>query len=148
MPPCLAHSTIMWGSRVKWSNPGNGVAPSPTPQCHHHLARLSAQISLTLSPHPSLSFVASGRSSGLHPVSTQSCYMYILAGHPAFAQPSEGIHKSTSLMSSSLLLQQCPACLIRLTLIAFLMGGRWLYSCCFMWCCLQDLFNIAHSILV
>ena len=26
-----------------------------------------------------------------------------------------GIHKSTSLMSSSLLLQQCPACLVRLT---------------------------------
>ena len=21
------------GSRVKWSNPGNGVAPSPTPRC-------------------------------------------------------------------------------------------------------------------
>ena len=23
----------MWGSRVKWSNPGNDVAPSPTPRC-------------------------------------------------------------------------------------------------------------------
>ena len=33
MPPCLALSTIRWGSRVKWSNPGNGVAPSPTPLC-------------------------------------------------------------------------------------------------------------------
>ena len=22
-----------YGSRVKWSNPGNGVAPSPTPRC-------------------------------------------------------------------------------------------------------------------
>ena len=28
------------------------------------------------------------------------------------------------------------------------MGGRWLYSCCFVGCCLQDLFNIAHSTLV
>ena len=27
-------------------------------------------------------------------------------------------------------------------------GGRWLYSCCFVGCCLQDLFNIAPSILV
>ena len=28
MPPCLTLSTIRWGLRVKWSNPGNGVAPS------------------------------------------------------------------------------------------------------------------------
>ena len=34
-------------------------------------------------------------------------------------------------MSSSLLLQQCPVCLVRLTLIVFVMGGRWPYSCCF-----------------
>ena len=31
-------------------------------------------------------------------------------------------------MSSSLLLQQCPACLVRLTWIVFVMGGRWPYS--------------------
>ena len=31
-------------------------------------------------------------------------------------------------MSSSLLLQQCPACLVRLTWIVFVMVGRWLYS--------------------
>ena len=29
-----------------------------------------------------------------------------------------------------------------------MMGGRWPYSCCFVGCCLQDLFNIARSILV
>ena len=34
-------------------------------------------------------------------------------------------------MSSSLLLQQCLACLIRLLLIVFVMRGRWPYSCCF-----------------
>ena len=39
---------------------------------HHHLAP-SARISLTLSRHPSLSSIASGWSSGLHPVFTQSC---------------------------------------------------------------------------
>ena len=38
--------------------------------------------------------------------------------------------------------------LVRLTLIVFVMGGKWPYSCCFVGCCLQDLFNIAHSILV
>ena len=36
-----------------------------------------------------------------------------------------GVHKSTSLMSSSLLLQQCPACLVHLTWIVFMTGGRW-----------------------
>ena len=39
--------------------------------------------------------------------------MYVRAGRPAFARPCVGVHKSTSLMSSSLLLQQCPACLVR-----------------------------------
>ena len=51
-------------------------------------------------------------------------------------------------MSSSLLFQQCPACLVRLTWIVFVMGCRWPYSCCFVGCCFQDLFNIAHSISV
>ena len=45
-------------------------------------------------------------------------------------------------MSSSLLLQQCPACLVRLTLMVFVMGGRRPYSCCFVGCCLQDLFKL------
>ena len=31
MPPCLTFSIIRYGSRVKWSNPANEVAPSPTP---------------------------------------------------------------------------------------------------------------------
>ena len=92
----------------------------------HHVVPL-ARISLTLSRHFSLSFIASGRSSGLHPVSSQSCCMYVRAGLPAFAWPYAGVHSSTSLMSSSLLLQQCPACLIRLTCIVFVMGGNWLF---------------------
>ena len=41
-----------------------------------------------------------------------------------------------------------PACLICLTWIVFVMGGRWPYSWCFEGCCLQDLFNIGRSILV
>ena len=31
IPPCLTLSIIKYISRVKWSNPGKGVAPSPTP---------------------------------------------------------------------------------------------------------------------
>ena len=107
---------------------------------HHHIA-LVAQISLTLSRHSSLSFIALGRSSGQHPVSSHSCWMYVRAGRPAFARPCVGIHKSTSLMSSSLLLQQCPACLVRLTWIVFVIGGRWPYSWCLVGCCCQDLFR-------
>ena len=55
----------------------------------------------------------------------------------------EGVHSRTSLMSSSLLLQQCPVCLVCLTCIVFVMGGRWPDSCCFVGCYLQDLFKIA-----
>ena len=57
-------------------------------------------------------------------------------------------HRSASLMSSSLLLQQCPACLVHLTCIVFVMGGKWPHSCCFVGCWRQDLFNIALNILV
>ena len=53
--------------------------------------------------------------------------MYVLAGRPAFARTYVGVHRSTSVMSSSLLLQQCPACLVRLAWIVFVMGGRWPY---------------------
>ena len=113
----------------------------------HHVVPL-ARISLTLSYHFSLTFIASGRSSGIHPLSSHSCWMYVQAGRPAFDWPYMGVHRSTSLMSSSLLLQQCPACLVRLTWIVFVMGGRWPYSWCLVGFCRQNLFNIAHSILV
>ena len=105
---------------------------------HHHVVPL-ARISLTLSRHFSLSFIASGRSSWLHPVSPHSCCMYVRAGRPALARPYVGVHRSTSLMSSPL---------VRLTCIVFVMGGRWPYSWCFVGCCRQDLFNIAKTIRV
>ena len=113
----------------------------------HHVVLL-ARISLTLSRHFSLPFIAPGRSSVLHPVSSHSCCMQVRAGRPAFAWPYAWVHRSTSLMSSSLLLQQCLACLVRLTCIVFVMGGKWPYSCCLVGCCRQDLFNIALNILV
>ena len=91
---------------------------------HHHHIVLEARISVTLSRHSSLSFITLGRSSGQQPVSSHSCWMYVRAGRPAFARPCVGIHKSTSLMSSSLLLQQCPACLVRLTWIVFRDRGQ------------------------
>ena len=117
---------------------------------HHHHVVPKAWISLTLFRHFSLSFIASGRSSGLHPVSSHSCCMYVRAGRPDFARPYVGVHRRTSLISSSMLLQQCPACLVRLTLIFFMMGGRWPYSWCFVGCfnhfdlTLIIIFNINH----
>ena len=114
---------------------------------HHHVVR-PARISLTLFLHVSLSFIASGRSSGLHPVSSHSCCMYVRAGRSAFDWPYAGIHRSTSLTSSSLLFQQCPACLVRLAWIVFVIGGRLPYSWCLVGSCCQVLFNIALNILV
>ena len=90
---------------------------------HHHIVPL-ARISLIFSRHFSLSLITSGR------------FSYA------------GVHRSTPLMSSSLLFQQCPACLVRLTWIVFVMGGRWLYSWCLVWCCCRDLFIITCNILV
>ena len=68
--------------------------------------------------------------------------MYVRAGRPAFASPYVGVHRRTSLMSSSLLLQQCPACLVRLTLIVFGMGGRWPYSWCLVGCGLVGKYGV------
>ena len=100
-----------------------------------------ARISLTLFRHFSLSFIAS---SVLHPVSSHSCCMYVRAGRPAFAWPYAGFHRSTSLMNSSLLLLQCPACLVRLTCIVFVMWGRWSYSWCLVGCSRQEHHNVLY----
>ena len=147
IPPCLTHSIVRYVSRVKWSNTVKGVAPFPIPPCssywytldfyillflfivhhHHHNVMPLARISLTLSRYFSLSFITSGRSSGLHPISSHSCCMYVRAGRPAFARPYVGVHRSTSLM----FLQQC---LVRLTWIVFVVGGRWPFSWCLVGC--------------
>ena len=60
----------------------------------------------------------------------------------------ERVDRNTSLMSSSLLFKQFPACLVRRIWIVFVMGGSWPYSFRFVGFCLLDLFNIARSILV
>ena len=102
---------------------------------HHHHFVPPARVSLTLSRHSSLSFIASGRSSGLHPASSQNCCMYVRADRPEFVWLYERVHWSTSLMNSSLLFRQCPACLVCLTWIVFVMRGKLPYCWCFVGCC-------------
>ena len=65
----------------------NGMNKYKNISHHHHHDTLVVRISLTISRHSSLSFIALGRSSGQHPVSSHSCWMYVRAGRPAFARP-------------------------------------------------------------
>ena len=54
---------------------------------------------LSLSLSPTISSIAPGRSSRLHPVSAQSWCMLVLVCRPIKAHTCVGIHKRTSLMS-------------------------------------------------
>ena len=48
----------------------------------------------------------------------------LLAGHPTPAHLCKGVHRRTSLMSLSLLLQQCLTCLIHLNWMVLKMKGK------------------------
>ena len=113
---------------------------------YHHDVSL-ARISRTPSHYLSLSSIATGSSSRIHPVFVQSCCRSVLGGHLTFVRSYEGVHWTTSLISSSLLLQLCPTCSVRLVWMIFERGGWWPYSCCFVGCFRQDLFNTSHNIL-
>ena len=39
IPPCLTFSIIRYVSRIKWSNPGEGVVHSPVPRCRSYWKR-------------------------------------------------------------------------------------------------------------
>ena len=114
---------------------------------HHHHIVLLAWISLTLSHPSSLLSIAPGRFSRPYPMSAQSHCRYVLAGRSTPAHSCERVHRRMLVMSSSLLLQQFPTCLVCLIWMVLEMVGRWPYSCCFMGCCFLDLFNIVCSIL-
>ena len=103
---------------------------------HHHHVMLLARIPLTISRHSSLLSIAPSGSSRLLPVPAKSCCRWVLAGRPTFARPCEEVNWNTSLMCSSLLLQQFPVCLVRLIWMVFVMSGRWPYCCFFVRCCL------------
>ena len=123
----IPQSSIRWLSVIFRTHRGVGSNPSAkmqlvysiapavwatkTSQYHHHHHGML----LAPSCHSSLLSIALGRSSRLHPVSVQSCCRQVLTGCPTLAHLYEGVHRSTSLMSLSLLLQQCSAwCLVYL----------------------------------
>ena len=107
--------------------------------CHHHIALL-ARISLTLTWHSSQLSITSGRSFRLQPVSLQSGCRLFLVGEPTLACLHEGNHWRMSLVSSFLLHQQCPTCLVHSISLIFELGGRWPYRCCFVGCCFQNIY--------
>ena len=74
--------------------------------------------------------------------------MYVRSSRPAFARPYGGFIGVHHLWERPCFSSMCPACLVRLTCIVFVMGDKWPYSWCLMGCCLQDLFNITRNILV
>ena len=86
--------------------------------------------------HSFLSSIATGRCPRLRLVSAQSRCKSLLVGQHSHVFCA-WVHNRTSLMSSSLLLQLCPACHVRLTWMVYVMRGKWSYSCCFVWCCFQ-----------
>ena len=53
IPPCLTLRNIRYVSRVKWSNPWKGVAPSSTPRCSSYW-KGSFRIALDYSRHLTL----------------------------------------------------------------------------------------------
>ena len=109
---------------------------------HHHHITVLAQISLTLSRHPSLSSIQLTACIGTQLLYISSSWSSCLCSF------LWGILRTTLLMSSSLLLQQCPGCLVPLIWMVFKMGARWPYSRCFVGCCRQDLFHTACCVLV
>ena len=97
-------------------------------QLHHQEGVLTAWIPLSLFRHSSLSAIVLSKSSRRHPES-----MYWI---------------SMSLMSSSLLHQQCSSGLARLSWIVWEMSAKWPYNCYFVGCCFQGLFKTADRILL
>ena len=96
-------------------------------------------------PHPSLSSIASDRSSRSHSVSAQNCCMKFLAVHTALSRPCEGDPLEYVIYD---IVPTSPVCLVYLTWIVFVMGGKWLYSCCFVGCCSRTFCILLSAFLI
>ena len=117
---------------------------------HHHYHQILpiAWIPLILSRYPYLSSIALGTSFREYPVFVQIWWMYDFADRPILVCSCVGVYRWTLLVSSLLLLQQCPTCLVCLTWMVCEMVGKYPYRCWILECCFWDLFNMVRSILV
>ena len=106
---------------------------------YHNQGVLVSQIPFdSFTIHPSLPVITLGKS-----CADTGCRLELInvfMGWPTLVCPCVGVHRRTSLVSSSFLPQQFPACLIWMVCK---MRGKWPYSCCFVRCCFQDIFNAA-----
>ena len=103
IPPCLTLRIIRYVSRVKWNNPGKGVAPSPSPWCSSYWKGrfwvaldygdqlyftymsspadsmdFSDSLSLSFALNLSLLSISHSRPSRLHPMSILNWYKFLL----------------------------------------------------------------------
>ena len=85
----------------------------------------SACLSVCLSHSLSLSTLAPDKFSKLHLVSMLDWCKWILTGQPTLSRPCFGVHRRTSLMISSFLLQQCRTCIPCLFCVVLEIGGKW-----------------------
>ena len=107
MPLCLTLRIIRFASWVKWSNPRNGVAPSPTPRCCSYWKR-SHRVALNYARQ--LYFFTGSKIKRVSNV-------HILCAYAYAKRCKLWIHRRTSLMTSSLLLQQFGGALMQLLYI-------------------------------
>ena len=87
-----------------------------------------ARHNMTRFLHSSISPIAVFSSSVVHPLSSLSCTIYVFRGRPCFHCPCKGSHRSTSLIISSLLRQQCPEKCILCYLIVIVIFGIFPYN--------------------
>ena len=141
---CCLLSIIRYESRVKWSNPGKGVAPSFT---HWYSSYWNRSLRVTLdyghqlyfTYNPQIIIQLQNINSFIFKCIVHSVRIQLAIQSPTLVCPCVGVHKEMLLMSSSLFLQQCSVYLTCLTWIICKMGGKWQYNCCFVGCCFQDL---------
>ena len=74
-------------------------------------------------------------------------WMKVFACQPTIVCLCIWVYRRMLYMSFSLFLQQCPpVCLVCQTWRVCERGGKWLYSCCIVLCCFQDLFKYATKL--
>ena len=83
----------------------------------------------------------------LNSVFTKLWNVSFFAGGPTLICPFVRIHRRKSLMSLSLVSLQYPVCLVNLIWMVCEIRGKWPYSCCYVRCCFQDLFQTAWEVL-